>query len=67
MEVFYVNLSLRIFKKHRYYVCKTIIPALQPLILNEKHRVINHARLKSVSNYFGFNKYKINPLPQPFL
>lgn len=67
IDVYTVNLTLKIFEKVGYRVFKAILPQLQMLTLNQTTEVIKHARLKAISEYFGYKKYIVNPVPQPFL
>lgn len=66
-EIFYADITLPILRKLNYRVYKVIIPALQPVYLDEEHPERRINRIKAVAGHFGRKNYFINPIPQPFL
>ncbi len=66
-EIFYTDITHDIFSKLNFRIYQVIIPSLQPLYLDEQGKVISTDRLKSVASFFGQKKYRINPIPHPFL
>lgn len=66
-EIFYKDITLEILGKLNYRIYKVIIPALQPVYLDEKHKELRIDRIKTVARHFGRKRYYINPVPQPFL
>lgn len=66
-KTYYVDITSDIVKKLNYFVYKVIIPELQPLYLDEKHKELRTNRLKLVASYFGLFRYRIKSVPHPFL
>lgn len=66
-RVWYVDITLDMFKSAGYRVYKVIIPSLQPLYLNESSKQLRLKRLKEISLYFNQKKFSINDYPHPFL
>ncbi|MBM3282840.1 hypothetical protein FJY90_01175 [Candidatus Gottesmanbacteria bacterium] len=66
-QVYYVDLTLDIFKKINCRVYQTIIPGLQPLYLDERMELIKKERLNQTAKYFNVNDYRINNVPHCFL
>lgn len=67
IKIFYVDITLPIFKKLGIIVYKAIIPNLQPLYLIENKKIVRIGRLKEVSKFFGQEKVLINNTPHPFV
>jgi ribosomal protein S12 methylthiotransferase accessory factor len=69
LKPYYIDIAFEGLEKLGVYVCKIIIPGLQPLFLNEweKDHVINRKRLEEASNYFGVAFKEVNSIPHPFL
>lgn len=66
-HVYYVDISIPIFKQVGYFVYKVLIPKLQPLYIDESKREIRTERLKEVSMYFKQKRFTLNNIPHPFL
>ncbi|MBI2022527.1 YcaO-like family protein [Candidatus Daviesbacteria bacterium] len=67
IPAFYVDITMKNFKKLGYIALKAVLPTLQPLFLHESHRELRWERIKEVSSYFGQKKIAINSIPHPFL
>lgn len=67
--VYYIDVSLPVLKKIKYYVIKTIIPNLHPLYFNEDYRYLGGKRLYRTPIEMGFkekNEEELNNIPHPF-
>jgi ribosomal protein S12 methylthiotransferase accessory factor YcaO len=67
INVFCVDLTPDNFRSIGYFVYKVIIPALQPLYLNEERKEFRMERIRKASSYFKQKKLEINKIPHPFL
>lgn len=66
MNIYYVDITLEIFKPLGYVVYKVIIPKTQPYLI-EDDQELKKDRLKSVAKYFHKRDIYLNKLPHPFL
>ncbi len=66
-QIYYADITLNFFRKSNYLVYKVVIPALQPLYLDEKYKILILDRLKTVSKFYNQKKITINNVPHPFL
>jgi len=65
--VYYVDITLPMFKKINFFAYKAIIPGLQPLYLDEQLQELRPARLKEVARYFHQQRLEINSVPHFYL
>ncbi len=66
-SIYYKNIAPVFFRQKELCVLKVIIPALQPLYMNQNNKKVLTKRLKIVGRYFGKNELNINTFPHPFL
>ncbi len=66
-DIYFVDITPKIFAHLNYKIYKVIIPKMQPVYLNEKRKEFRIDRLRKVAKYFGKNKYYLNLVPHPFL
>ena len=72
IDIYYVNLTDKLFKKTGFTIVKVIIPELQPLYLSEDYRYFGKRRLyQAPVNMEVLQKPKteleLNKIPHPFL
>lgn len=72
LDIYYVNLTDKLFKKSGFTIVKVIIPELQPLYLNEKYKYLGKKRLYQAPVNMGLLKkpkseFELNRVPHPFL
>lgn len=66
-HAYFADITFPKFSNSGFVVYKAIIPELQPLYLREKSKEFREARLKTVSKFFGQDKYALNTIAHPFL
>ncbi|NCO32094.1 hypothetical protein GW891_04995, partial [bacterium] len=68
IDVIYVDLTPRVFRKYNFYVVKVLIPNFQPLYLEESKACYLRERLKEIPAQIGFKPIKkLYSFPHPFL
>jgi len=66
-EIYYRDITHKIFKSSKFVTVKTFIPGMQPLYLDEGQKVLVLKRLNDVSKYFKQKVLEINEVPHPAL
>lgn len=69
LNIYFVDITLNIFKKIGYKAYKVIIPHLQSMYIPEaeKELSLNIERIKKITQYFGLKKFRINVIPHPLV